>query len=62
MADPFLFQLVPSVVEVMKDPYPELLEAREHVSRIIRAEEERFGDTLTQGLVKLDEIIDRPEK
>ena len=58
MADPFLFQLVPSVVEVMKDPYPELLEAREHVSRIIRAEEERFGDTLTQGLVKLDEIID----
>jgi alanyl-tRNA synthetase len=66
MMEPFLFQLVPSVVEVMKDPYPELLEAREHVSRIIRAEEERFGDTLTQGLVRLDEIIDslknEPEK
>ncbi|HDL64333.1 MAG TPA: alanine--tRNA ligase [Proteobacteria bacterium] len=61
MADPFLFRLVPSVVEVMKDPYPELLEAREHVSRIIRAEEERFGDTLTQGLVRLDEIIDSLE-
>lgn len=58
MAEPFLFRLVPSVVEVMKDPYPELLEAREHISRIIRAEEERFGDTLTQGLVRLDEIID----
>jgi len=55
---PFLSLLVPSVVEVMKEPYPELLEAREHVSRIIRAEEERFGDTLTMGLAKLDEIMD----
>ncbi|MEA1926773.1 MAG: alanine--tRNA ligase-related protein, partial [Candidatus Auribacterota bacterium] len=42
MEDPFLSRLVPSVVEVMKEPYPELLEAREHISRIIRAEEDRF--------------------
>ncbi len=53
---PFLHQLVPAVVEVMKEPYPELLESRDHVQRIIRAEEERFGDTLTLGLEKLDEI------
>lgn len=57
--DPFLFRMVPTVVEVMKEAYPDLLEAREHVSRIIRAEEERFGDTLTMGLEKLDEIIDK---
>ncbi|MDP8215400.1 MAG: alanine--tRNA ligase [Candidatus Euphemobacter frigidus] len=56
---PFLFQLVPAVVEVMREPYPELLEAREHVGRIIRAEEERFGDTLSLGLEKLDEIAER---
>jgi len=53
---PFLHKLVPAVVEVMKEPYPELLESRDHVQRIIRAEEERFGDTLDLGLEKLDEI------
>lgn len=59
---PFLYQLVASVVEVMKDAYPELLERREHVSRIILAEEERFGDTLTLGLEKLDEIAEALER
>ncbi|MDP8236979.1 MAG: alanine--tRNA ligase [Candidatus Erginobacter occultus] len=53
---PFLYKLVPAVVEVMKESYPELLESRDHVQRIIRAEEERFGDTLTLGLEKLAEI------
>ncbi len=56
--EPFLHRLVPAVVEAMKEPYPELLESREHVSRIILAEEERFGATLTQGLEKLDEIAE----
>ena len=56
LIDPFLYRLVPAVVEVMKEPYPELLESRERVSRIILAEEERFGDTLTLGLERLDEI------
>lgn len=56
LGKPFLYRLVPAVVEVMKEPYPELLESREHVGRIILAEEERFGDTLTTGLEKLDEI------
>lgn len=59
---PFLYQLVPAVVEVMKGPYPELLESRDHVGRIIRAEEERFGDTLTLGLEKLAEIAESLKK
>ncbi len=59
---PFLYRLVPAVVEVMKEPYPELLESREHVQRIIRAEEERFGDTLTLGLEKLGQIAQALKK
>ncbi|HOO76543.1 MAG TPA: alanine--tRNA ligase [bacterium] len=51
---PFLYRLVPSVVGVMEEAYPNLLERREHVARIVKAEEERFGATLSQGL----EIID----
>ncbi len=54
LAGPFLHRLVAPVVEVMKAPYPELLESRLHVTRVIRAEEERFGGTLTQGLEMLD--------
>ncbi len=59
---PFLYGLAASVVKVMSEPYPELLESREHVSRIIKAEEERFGDTLTMGLEKLDEIAETLKK
>jgi alanyl-tRNA synthetase len=55
---PFLHRLVAPVVEVMKEPYPELLESRLHVARVIAAEEERFGGTLTQGLLLLDELAD----
>ncbi|MCX6348641.1 MAG: alanine--tRNA ligase, partial [Candidatus Aureabacteria bacterium] len=54
---PFLHRLVAPVVEVMKEPYPELLESRLHVSRVIAAEEERFGGTLTLGLQMLDELV-----
>jgi alanyl-tRNA synthetase len=54
--EPFLYRLAPVVVEVMKDPYPGLLESRDHVGRIIRAEEERFSRTLTTGLERLKEL------
>ena len=50
MADP------DSKIVCVKEPYPELLESRLHVSRVIRSEEERFGGTLTQGLEMLAEL------
>src|SRR5881394_3222904 len=40
---PFLWQMVFKVVDVMKDAYPELLEAQNHVSKVINAEERRFA-------------------
>ncbi len=55
----FLDKLAPVVVDVMKAPYPELVERQAHVSRTIRAEEERFRRTLEMGLQKLEEAIDR---
>ena len=54
---PFLFSIVPTVADVMAEQYPELKEQRENISRIVRAEEERFHETLRQGAVMLEEIV-----
>ena len=43
---PYLYNIVPKVVEVMKDAYPELAQKREEIGLIIKEEEERFEHTL----------------
>lgn len=45
------------VVEQMKDAYPELETQREFIGKMVRLEEERFGNTLTVGLKKLDDLF-----
>ncbi|MFH1905460.1 MAG: alanine--tRNA ligase [bacterium] len=47
---PFLYRLVGSVVNIMKDAYPELETQKEHISLILKSEEERFQKTLLQGI------------
>ena len=46
---PFLFNLVDVVNEMMKDYYPYLLEKKEFVKKMIKAEEEKFIKTLANG-------------
>lgn len=50
MKEPVLHRLVPVVVEVMGDAYPELRVQEEHCRRVILAEEEAFLRTLDKGL------------
>ncbi len=45
------------VVGQMNDAYPELETQREFISKMVRLEEERFGNTLTVGLKKLNDIV-----
>jgi alanyl-tRNA synthetase len=52
---PFLWQVVSAVVETMGDAYPELRQRQAHVEQVVRAEEERFGETLDKGLSLLAE-------
>ena len=47
---PFLYALVGIVGDIMKDAYPELLASQDFISKICRAEEDRFAQTLTSGL------------
>jgi alanyl-tRNA synthetase len=54
---PFLYKLVPSVAAVMKKQYPQVEARRENIAQIILKEEERFSQTLQEGLEILDGLM-----
>ncbi len=53
----FLTNLVPVVIEVSKDAYPDLVERQIYIKKIVAVEEERFFQTIDQGLSILNEWI-----
>ena len=55
--EPFFYQLVQPLVEIMGDAGPELNASREFVQQCLKQEEERFRETLQKGLVHLEEAI-----
>ncbi|MGE5371963.1 MAG: alanine--tRNA ligase [Solirubrobacterales bacterium] len=57
--DPFFAGLVPVVVRLMGGHYTELVEKQDFVMQVISNEEERFFVTLTDGLRRVEEIIER---
>ncbi|MCC6301574.1 MAG: alanine--tRNA ligase [Gammaproteobacteria bacterium] len=57
MRDPFFYRLVGPLCDEMGGAYPELPRARAQVERVLRQEEERFAETLDQGMKILRESI-----
>ncbi|MCB1791947.1 MAG: alanine--tRNA ligase, partial [Gammaproteobacteria bacterium] len=55
---PFFYQLVDALDEQMGEAYPELHKAKANVARILKLEEERFAETIEQGMRILDAAID----
>jgi len=53
---PFFHAMVPALIEVMGEAYPELPARRELVERALLAEEERFGETLEQGMKVFEDV------
>ncbi|HMA59725.1 MAG TPA: alanine--tRNA ligase [Halanaerobiales bacterium] len=60
--EPFLFKMVPVVIDTMSGGYPNLEEKEEQIIKFVKAEEERFLNTLEQGLGILSEMIDEMEE
>ena len=56
---PFFHQLVGTLCEQMGQAYPELPAARELVERALKAEEERFAETLDAGMKIFEEVAAR---
>ena len=54
---PFLFNLVDDLSELMKDAYPVLIEKKDHIKKTIQNEEHKFFETLEKGIKILDEEI-----
>jgi len=54
---PFLFEMVFAVRDLMVGAYPELADSASRVAKVVKAEEEQFDRVLKIGMTKLDELI-----
>lgn len=59
---PFLHQVCQTVIEKMGHHYPELIEGRTNIQKIVQTEEERFGSTLARGMDILDGVFERMQQ
>ncbi|MEH7887132.1 alanine--tRNA ligase [Bacillus sp. JJ1609] len=59
---PFMFELVPVVGEIMHDFYPEVKENTEFIQKVIKNEEDRFHETLHEGLAILSDLIKKEKE
>lgn len=57
MNDPFFHKLVAALSAEMGEAYPELVKAQAQVEKVLRLEEERFAETLDQGMKILEEDL-----
>ena len=62
MHEPFIFKLVPTLVEHMSYIFPEIEEKKEHIQRMIRGEEEGFSATLDRGLEIFEQVGEELKK
>ncbi len=51
---PFLYRLVPDLVQLMGDAYPKLRADEKRIAAVLEAEEERFYETLGKGMHLLE--------
>ncbi|MDP4156916.1 MAG: alanine--tRNA ligase, partial [Bacillota bacterium] len=59
---PFMYELVPVVGEIMVDFYPEVKEKVDFIEKVIRNEEERFHETLHEGLSILAGVMNKEKE
>ncbi len=55
--DAFFYKLVPTLDALMGDAYPELHKLVDQVAKVLKQEEERFAETLDQGMAILESAI-----
>jgi alanyl-tRNA synthetase len=60
--EPFFYRLVADLSAVMGNAYPELPKAENRVAQVLRAEEERFAETLENGMKVLEAALHREDR
>jgi alanyl-tRNA synthetase len=59
---PFFHLLVDDLGKVMGDAYPELVQAKGRVAGVLKQEEERFAETLENGMQMLESALHREDR
>lgn len=59
LTEPFFYKVCDLVVDEFSGAYPELETQRGFIGKMVRLEEDRFGNTVTVGLVKLNELFSK---
>lgn len=62
MHEPFVYQLIEPLCGTLGEIFPEIVEQKEHIKHVIKAEEKSFGETLDRGLEQFSKITDKLEK
>ncbi|HFU4222628.1 TPA: alanine--tRNA ligase [Streptococcus suis] len=57
ITEPFLYKLVETVGAIMESYYPEVLEKRDFIEKIVKREEETFARTIDAGSGHLDQLL-----
>ncbi|MEG0290097.1 MAG: alanine--tRNA ligase [Erysipelotrichaceae bacterium] len=57
----FMYRLVPVVYDIMKEFYPYLGDKIEYIQKLVKAEEERFHATLSDGEKLLQDVISKTQ-
>jgi len=55
---PFMYKLLPALIDTMGDAYPELIAQQDLIQKVIKEEEESFLRTLETGIRLLDKVMD----
>lgn len=55
--EPMIYKLVPTVVDVMGDAFPEIKEKHQYIASVIKSEEERFNVTLDRGIDLFEKLV-----
>ncbi len=59
MQEPFIYKVVPAVVAVLGDTFPEMKAREKHVQTVIEAEEKAFAVTLTKGVALFEAVAEK---
>ncbi len=57
--EPFIYELSSVLVDIMGDSFPEIRHQADHVSLVIKSEEESFGETLDRGMEIFGKVVEK---
>ena len=60
--EPFLFEVCATVIGENKVAYPELVDKKDYITRVIKIEEENFAKTIDAGMKIVSDMLDEHKK